>query len=80
MEVGSTLCYCGSPNRLTASFIDTHLRGFEFFFDDYSPSFELIKPTAFWLGEFLLSKSDIITWRDGLVKEKRVIIPQPWES
>jgi hypothetical protein len=69
VEVSPTLRDSGSPNRLTASFVDAHLRGFDcFFFDDYLRVFGLIKPTAFWLGEFLLGKSDIIPLRFQLVK------------
>ena len=59
-----------SPYVATASFVDGNFtyRNFGFSFDGYTPSFELIKPTAFWLGEFLLSKSDIISLRFELVK------------
>ena len=59
-----------SPYVATASFVDGNFtyRNFGFSFDGYTPSFELIKPTAFWLGEFGFRLGDIITLRFELVK------------
>jgi len=69
VKVRPTLSDCGSPNRLTASFIDAHLRGFDrFLFDFILRVLDLVKPTAFWLGEFSFRLGYIITLRFELVK------------
>jgi len=59
----------GSPNRPTASFVDANWVSFNrFSFDAYLRVLDLIKPTAFWLGELGFRLGYIITLRFELVK------------